>query len=362
MYPHQHGADWPSIALNKQVRTLPEEFSSRGYVTGAFSSNASWIVPEHLGKGFLRFDAYIPEDIVRRTTIGRGIGVFTDKVKLHPGGRGKKAPVVMREFLRFLDDYPGRPFFVYLCFMDVNRSLYARWFNAYFLREAPQSEVFEGYEAGLRELDGHIGRLWEQLQNRGLLENTIVVITSDHGQSFGTDVCQDHFPIGHGTSLYPEQTRIPLLVIYPPKVPAGRIMHETVSLRSTAATIIRLAEIADSPFRSRSWPLPTAVADDFPKAASQALMTLRYAPYNIDSVVSNGWQYIDDFSTQPNHELLFNLNTDLIAAHNLNDKSEVMVTMRNLLQRLMIDGEATSAASSTALPATHQSDTGSDRK
>jgi hypothetical protein len=39
-----------------------------------------------------------------------------------------------------------------------------------------------------------------------------------------------------------------------------------------------------------------------------------------------------------------------------------MVTMRNLLQRLMIDGEATSAASSTALPTTHQSDTGSDRK
>jgi arylsulfatase A-like enzyme len=361
MYPYQHGADWPSIALDKQVRTLPEEFSSRGYVTGAFSSNASWVVPEHLGKGFMRFDAYMLEDIVRRTVAGRGLGVFTDKIKLHPAGRGKKAPVVMREFLQFLDDYPERPFFVYLCFMDVNRSLHARWFNAYFLREAPQSEVFEGYEAGLRELDKNIGRLWEQLRSRGLLENTIVVITSDHGQSFGKGVYQDHFPIGHGTSLYPEQTRVPLFVIYPPKVPAGRIMHETVSLRSTAATIMRLADIADSPFHSPSWPLPTEVSGDFHAAADQALMTLRYAPYNIDSVVSNGWQYINDFSTQPKQELLFDLNTDLVAAHNLSDQSEIMVTMRNLLQRLIIDGEATSAAANTVLPTTHQSGTGSSR-
>jgi len=361
MYPYQHSADWPSIALSTHVHILPEAFSSRGYVTGAFSSNASWIVPEHVGKGFMRFEAYTPEDIVRRTVIGRGIGFFTEKTKLHPAGRGKKAPVVMREFLQFVDDYPGRPFFAYLCFMDVNRSLHARWFNAYFLREAPQSEVFEGYEAGLRELDAHIGRLWEQLRSRGLLENTIVVITSDHGQSFGSGVCQDHFPVGHGTSLYPEQTRVPLFVIYPPKIPAGRIMHETVSLRSTAATIMQLADIADSPFRSHSWPLPTQVSGDFSEAAGQALMTLRYAPYNIDSVVSNGWQYIDDFSTQPKQELLFNLNTDLVAAHNLHDQSEVMATMRNLLQHLIIDSAATSASSITVLPTQPQSDVGSDR-
>ena len=73
-YPHQHGADWPNLRLNGAYPTLAEFFAARGYVSGAFSGNAAWITPEYLGPGFLRFEVYILEDLLRRTVLGRKLG------------------------------------------------------------------------------------------------------------------------------------------------------------------------------------------------------------------------------------------------------------------------------------------------
>src|SRR5690606_31724814 len=71
LHSFDHGADFPGIALDPSVPTLGEYFQRRGYATGAFSSNSAWITPEHLGRGFVRFNVYILEDLVRRTVAGR---------------------------------------------------------------------------------------------------------------------------------------------------------------------------------------------------------------------------------------------------------------------------------------------------
>jgi arylsulfatase A-like enzyme len=90
------------------------------------------------------------------------------------------------------------------------------------------------YDDCIAALDDQLGRLLEELRGQGLLENTLVVITSDHGEGFG-----DHGVWGHGTGVYIEQISVPL-VILSPGGPAGRIMDQPISLRDLPVTVVDL--------------------------------------------------------------------------------------------------------------------------
>ncbi|HSR91231.1 MAG TPA: sulfatase-like hydrolase/transferase, partial [Gemmatimonadales bacterium] len=67
-------------------------------------------------------------------------------------------------------------------------------------------------------------------------KNTIVIITSDHGEQFG-----EHELLGHGNSLYAQVLHVPLVIVYPPKVPAGAIVAPPVGLRDIPTTVLDLA-------------------------------------------------------------------------------------------------------------------------
>ncbi len=74
------------------------------------------------------------------------------------------------------------------------------------------------YDECIAYLDDQIGRLFGELDTKGLLANTVVVITADHGEHFG-----EHAGVfGHMYTLYGQEIRVPLLVIAPGRVPAGR--------------------------------------------------------------------------------------------------------------------------------------------
>ena len=85
--------------------------------------------------------------------------------------------------------------------------------------------------------------LLDSLQAQGLLENTDVIITSDHGEAFG-----EHDLVGHSYSVNLEEIGVPL-VILSPKAPAGRTVKRPVSLRDLPATVADLLDLsAASPF------------------------------------------------------------------------------------------------------------------
>jgi len=79
---------------------------------------------------------------------------------------------------------------------------------------APSPEVIENvgrlYDAELMALDGALRRLFVSLEVRGLLENALVVVTSDHGEELG-----ERGRLGHGHTLHEELIRIPLLLRTP---------------------------------------------------------------------------------------------------------------------------------------------------
>ena len=70
--------------------------------------------------------------------------------------------------------------------------------------------VRDGYDDCLAYLDAQIGLLFDELGRRGALDNTVVVITADHGEGFG-----EHGLSGHGVSLYRPELHVPLLVLSP---------------------------------------------------------------------------------------------------------------------------------------------------
>lgn len=65
----------------------------------------------------------------------------------------------------------------------------------------------DDYDASLMFLDKHIGNLLEELDERGIARNSMIILASDHGQSLG-----ERNVVGHGQTLYPEETHVPLII------------------------------------------------------------------------------------------------------------------------------------------------------
>ncbi len=86
--------------------------------------------------------------------------------------------------------------------------------------------------------DRELGRLLEGLAQRGLDKNTIVVLTSDHGEEFN-----DHGGFEHGHTLYDELLRVPLIVRWPGRIPSGVAVDATVRLIDVAPTVCGLAGV-----------------------------------------------------------------------------------------------------------------------
>ncbi len=83
----------------------------------------------------------------------------------------------------------------------------------------------------------------------GVLDDTLVIVTSDHGEHLG-----DHVLFFHGCSLYRQLVEVPLVIVDPKVVPAGRVVVQPVCLCDVPATVVELLGLArNSPFPGRSF-------------------------------------------------------------------------------------------------------------
>ncbi len=105
----------------------------------------------------------------------------------------------------------------------------------------------DSYDDCIAALDRRVGALLDELERREVLRDTLVIITSDHGEQFG-----EHGVFNHGFSLYSQEVHVPLLIISS-AAPAGRTVSEPVSLRDLPATVVDLIGLGGgSPFPGRS--------------------------------------------------------------------------------------------------------------
>ncbi len=123
------------------------------------------------------------------------------------------------------------------------------------------TEYIRRYEDEIRYFDRHMGRLFGFMEQKGLLENTLVAFTADHGEAFGED--EFYCAHGHGSGL--DQTRVPLGFVGP-GVASGVTLTEAVSAVDVFATLLEALGL-DGPDDTQSRSLLTAmISGDEPEA------------------------------------------------------------------------------------------------
>jgi arylsulfatase A-like enzyme/Flp pilus assembly protein TadD len=213
MDPPEHGVRHNSVySLPQDVPTLAGALHAAGFATGA--SVGSFILDRRFG-------------------LARGFDHYDDAVGLGRSGRGaasiaeRRADRVVDAALAWLAEAPPR-FFLFVHFYDP---------HAGYRPPAPFDGRFASnlYLGEVAFADAQLGRLLEAVAARFPGEDTLVVVTSDHGESRG-----EHGELSHSYTLYDATQRVPLLLAGP-GVPSGRTLPALVRLADVAPTVVALA-------------------------------------------------------------------------------------------------------------------------
>ena len=247
LFPFEHGAHsflpGPGhrgdnvFALHPRFQTLAEGLAAEGYATCGVVSNTVYLRPGlGLDAGFQRWD-------VRRESGAR----------------------VTARALEWLDSRAGgdRPAFLFVNYMDAHRP-YATGdpeadghaaldglIKRVMVSNEPAGdaglEVRALHQRAVSRLDTEVGALLEGLRTRGLLEDALVIITSDHGEAFGA-----HSLVEHSKDVYEDLVKVPLLVKAPGQT-AGRVATERASSVDVPGLVAGALESSGFPVLARSF-------------------------------------------------------------------------------------------------------------
>lgn len=199
LYPPTHGVrDNGAYRLPDAVRTLPEVLHDHGYMTSAFVSANVLHHRYNLSQGFDVYDDDLwAEDAPPMFMIRER--------------RGDRTVARVQAWLeaRSANAHPA-PFFSWVHLFDVHQP-----------HDAPVGDsvlTTSAYDAEIASVDRYVGMLLETLSSHGELDNTIIIITADHGESL-----DDHGEATHAVFVYESTTHVPLIVRYPSGLPRGTV-------------------------------------------------------------------------------------------------------------------------------------------
>jgi arylsulfatase A-like enzyme len=254
LYPTGHQTDGPRDRLDDSYPTLAEALRRAGYQTAGVVSGPYLRRTHNLHQGFELWD-----DSAASLT----------NVLAHDDVTNPQMEQALRRFVD-RDRDPERPFFLFAYFWDPHFD---------FLPPAPYDTMFVGpdaepidarefdtnpaiqpgmapeqlawieaqYAGEVRWTDEHVGRFIALLDERGLLDDTLVILTADHGEEFF-----DHGAKGHKNNLHAETVNVPLIVKYPGQR-EGVVDERLASLVDVVPTVLAVAGVSASfPVQGRS--------------------------------------------------------------------------------------------------------------
>ena len=243
LYPQTHGATGHLHAMSRNATTLADWLRERGYATGAVVNTVLLDRSRGFARGFDHFE------------------------RVESAEDASAAPEIDARALRWLDEPRTRPFFLFLHHYDVHsdyapaeryRKLFAGPYDGEFtgateqlkqvrlgkraIAPADAKHLSDLYDAEVRQLDDELARFLAELEARGHLRSTVLIVTSDHGEEF-----LEHGGVLHGRTLHGELVRVPL-VVAGAGVPRGRRVEAPVSLVDVFPTVTGLLGVEAPPY------------------------------------------------------------------------------------------------------------------
>lgn len=210
-------------------------------------------------------------------------------------------------FDRFPLFHPAEKVFCYLHFLDPHAP-YAppiSYLNSFISREG--ASLIDRYDAEIKAIDAKLGLLFEGLESRDILDETLVIITADHGEAFG-----EHGVWKHGIKdfFYDEVARVPLIMYNPRLFPSPGRFEETVSvsvdLLPSLVDLLNLKVPPGAVFQGESF---------FRKGKSRSSHGFFYEDNYPVMVTDRNWKYIKE--TDQKKAVLFDLRADPGEAKNV---------------------------------------------
>jgi arylsulfatase A-like enzyme len=201
-------------------------------------------------------------------------------------------------------------------------------FHLFAYEKLSYSEARDRYADEVEYVDREIGKLMNELENRGLLSNAVVIFTSDHGEGLG-----DHGEMGHINQLYDTMVRVPLIILANDGLSGhaepGRLVSH-IDLLPTIADLLKIDLAHELPGRSLiEEPEDQAETTDPPVL----IRTFRpEAPFDLEGLIYGGFKYINNHQTGKKE--MYALQSDPEESANLM-AAEVKVDSKKISENLI---------------------------
>lgn len=340
LYPSEHGAQLFRDQLPPRFATLPEVLSRAGYRAAAFSGSPFFTRRQGLGRGFLDFGDFF-FSVTDAVSQVHYISSLQREMSSRGWTRGIPTPKtgaeINRAALRWVDR-SDHPFLLVLNYFDAHdpNLLPRQWQHRFLSKGGSPDRVdidqnsrlvqtpsqiqnkIDVYDGAIAYDDDQMRVLIDELNKRHFLENTLIIVTSDHGEAFG-----EHGLSTHGTALYFPLIHVPLLFSWLGHIPGGLQIERPVSTKDIPATILALIGMSGDPLPGKSlaafwtsqavpnqWPSPLSEVAQSRQATSEAHAQGQF----IQSIISSDLQLILAPHSGPS---LYHWRADPLEEHNL---------------------------------------------
>ena len=250
--PSTHNAMSKPARLSEEVDLVAEVFQQEGYTTGGIVSNVNLAPSFGFDQGYDEYLYLAPDYIAGADESSSKLILYqlTRQIVLrfqsgtHFGDFYQDSEVVNEEAIAWLDRNGQSRFFLFLHYMDPHDPYFPHPYDGSGIarvsnqnpdpKEAAAMQAL--YRGEIEYLDGRFGELLAELKARGLYDNTLIALVSDHGEEF-----QEHGGWWHGTTLYDEQILVPLLIKWPRSLSPAEADGDLARMIDVAPTLIAAA-------------------------------------------------------------------------------------------------------------------------
>lgn len=222
LYPPRHGVrDNVDFRLPESETTLAEHLKKHGYITGGVVGSIILSSDLGLNQGF-DFYSELKQPPNPKPS---GARIQYKRILERP------ASEVTSSAIAFLDEIKEQPFFLWVHYFDPHYD---------YAPPVPYSERFSDrlYDGEIAYTDSQLGRLLNEIEHRGLAENTLIVVTADHGESLG-----EHGEETHALFIYEAAIRVPLIMKFEGIIPEGLSSPQLVSGVDLVPTLLELMNL-----------------------------------------------------------------------------------------------------------------------